>query len=288
MREQLTALEDENRRLVAELQTLRAGRVDLQRSEEAAKARIAALVQSLDEAAAEAEQLDQELAGVRWQNAQLATNLSRAEAARDSAMAETETVRAELQKVTEGADADRARLREQQAATAERLNDANAALIAAEQERDSALGQLDARQADADRLSEQLAVAEAQLDDLREQNRVLETRLAGLELSASAATDVARQNLLAVESQIEALNSTLATVELERGAADPGSATTERQEATRWPPGDQEAVRPAARRRCPRRPLRLPMPRPRRPWIPLTWTRRRPPGRPRRKTPRSR
>lgn len=238
LREQLTALEDENRRLVAELQTLRAGRADSQRSEEAAKARIAALVQSLDEA----ERFDQELAGVRWQNAELATKLSRAEAARDETMAETETVRAELRKMTEGADADRARLREQQAATAERLNEANAALIAAEQERDTALGQLDARQADTDRLSEQLAVAEAQLHDLREQNRVLETRLAGLELSASAATDVARQNLLAVESQIEALNSTLATVELDRSAADSGSATTDRQEATRGPQGDQEVA----------------------------------------------
>jgi outer membrane protein OmpA-like peptidoglycan-associated protein len=214
LREQLTALEDENRRLAAELQTMRASRADLQRSDEAARARIAELVQTADKAAAEAKGLDEELAGVRWQNAQLTTNLSRAEAARDDALAETGTLRAELQKVTEGADLERARLREQLAATAERLNDANAALIAAEQERDSALGQLDAREADADQLSEQLAVAEAQLHEVREQNRVLETRLAGLELAASAATDVARQNLLAVESQIEALNSTLATVEL--------------------------------------------------------------------------
>ena len=214
LREQLTTLADENRQMAAELQTLRASRADWQRSDEAAKARLAELVVSADEAAAEAKRLDQELAGLRWQNAQLTTNLSRAEAARDGALAETETVRAELHKVTEGVDAERGRQREQLAATAERLNDANAALIAAEQERDSALGQLDARSADADQLSEQLAVAEAQLHDLREHNRVLETRLAGLELAASAATDVARQNLLAVESQIEALNSTLATVEL--------------------------------------------------------------------------
>jgi outer membrane protein OmpA-like peptidoglycan-associated protein len=214
LREQLTTVEDENRQMAAELQSLRASRADWQRSDEAAKARLAELVVSADEAAAEAKRLDQELAGLRWQNAQLTTNLSRAEAARDGALAETETVRAELHKVTEGVDAERARQREQLAATAERLNDANAALIAAEQERDSALGQLDARADDADQLSEQLAVAEAQLHDLREQNRNLETRLAGLELAASAATDVAKQNLLAVESQIEALNSTLATVEL--------------------------------------------------------------------------
>jgi flagellar motor protein MotB len=259
---ELAAKEAENQRLLVELQTLRAGRAEWQRADEAAQAEIAGLGQALDEASAEAKRLDGELAAVRWQNAQLSTSLSSARTEQEAARAETEAVRAELgarvdtlradaessstelrrlsealadrgeelaaatraheqiaaratelQQAVGDASSEVGRMRGQLTATGERLNDVNAALTAAEQERDTALAELDEERARSDRLRGALAVAEADLARTMAANRELETRLVGLEEAAMVATDAARQNLLAVEHQIAALNSTLAKVE---------------------------------------------------------------------------
>jgi chemotaxis protein MotB len=256
---ELAAKAEENQRLLAELQTLRARRAEWQRAEEAAQAEITKLGQALGEATAEAKKLDGELAAVRWQNAQLSTSLNSArteqEAVRaelgaqvDTLMATAESSTAEIRRLSEEladrredlAAADRAReqlaaraadlqqalddgggeldrVRGQLAATSERLNEVNAALAAAEQERDAMLGELDEARSGTDRLRDALATAEADLARTRAANRELATRLAGLEEAAVVATDAARQNLQAVEHQIAALNSTLTKAELAPG-----------------------------------------------------------------------
>jgi outer membrane protein OmpA-like peptidoglycan-associated protein/predicted nucleic acid-binding Zn-ribbon protein len=277
---ELAAKAEENQRLLAELQTLRARRAEWQRADDAAKAEIAGLGQALDEAAAEAKKLDGELAAVRWQNAQLSTSLNGVRTEQEAARAETEAVRAELgaridtltgdaerstieirrlneeladrredlaaantareqiaaraadlQQAVDDAGGELGSVRGQLAATRERLNEVNVALTAAEQERDTALGELDEERSETDRLRGALSIAESDLARTTAANRDLATRLAGLEEAAVVATDAARRNLLAVEHQIAALNSTLAEVELAPGetaaAADGGEARTE-------------------------------------------------------------
>lgn len=255
LRAELAAREEENRGLLAELETLRARRAEWQRTHDAAQAEIAGLAQALDEALAEAKELDGELAAVRWRNAQLDTSLERAQAGQEAAQTEAAAARAalsdsaaeirrlsedltaakqareqiagraaDLQKALNAADGGLARVRGQLGATAARLNEVNAALSAAEQERDTALGDLAQERARAARLRDALAGAEADLMQAKAANRDLETRLAGLEEAAMLATDAARQNLLAVEHQIAALNSTLADAELTPVAATAADA----------------------------------------------------------------
>jgi outer membrane protein OmpA-like peptidoglycan-associated protein len=270
---ELAAKEEESRQLLAELQTLRARSAEWQRADDAARAEIAALGQALDEATAQAKELDGELAAVRWQNAQLSTSLNRARAEHDAARAEVDAVRAELgarvdtlmagaessgleirrlneeladrreelaaadqaqeqiaaraadlQAAMDQAGGELGRVRGQLNATGERLNEVNAALSGAEQERDAALDALDEERARTERLRDALAVAETELARTTAANDDLKTRLAGLEQAAVAATDAARQNLLAVEDQIAALNSTLASVDLAPPSSDHAAA----------------------------------------------------------------
>jgi outer membrane protein OmpA-like peptidoglycan-associated protein len=135
-------------------------------------------------------------------------------AAANSAQVQVAARAAELQQVLDDAGGELGHARGQLNAARERLNAVNAALSAAEQERDTALGELDEERARSGRLSSALAVADADLAQTRAANRDLETRLTGLEEAAMMATDAARQNLLAVEHQIAALNSTLAEADL--------------------------------------------------------------------------
>jgi flagellar motor protein MotB len=245
LRAELTAKEEENRQLRAALQDLQARRTEWQRADDAAKAEIAGLGHALDEAVAEAKELDGELAAVRWQNAQMSTSLSRLRAAQETAESEIEAVRTELsarveelaavtksrdeitaqvgdlQQAVDAAQSKLGRAHGQLGVMAERLNEANAALTVAGQERDRAEGELEQEQAKAARLNGELAAAEADLEQAQTARRALEARLVGLERAATAATDAARQNLLAVQSRIAALNSTLAKVDLEPAAPAP-------------------------------------------------------------------
>ena len=158
---------------------------------------------------------------IRRLNAELAQGRDELAAAR-SAQEESAARAAELQAAVDDADSELGRVRGQLSATAGRLNEVNAVLTAAEQERDTALGELDEERSRADRLGGAVAAAEADLAQAKAANRDLETRLADLEEAAMMATDAARQNLLAVETQIATLNSTLAKVEL----APPGTPAT--------------------------------------------------------------
>ena len=265
LRAELSAKEEENQRLRAELQALRERRAEWQRAEDAAKVQISGLGQALDEAAEDTKKLEGELANLRWQNAQLGTSLSSARSETETARAElgarveeltasVETSAAEIERLNReltgrseelaaaseaerrsaarvaeledavaGAEDDLRSLGTRLAASAERLNEANAALAVSEQERDAALAAWDEEQAKADRLRDALAVAQADLEQTRIANRDLETRSTSLEQAATAATDAAWQNLRAVESQIAALNSTLAEAELVPPAAANGS-----------------------------------------------------------------
>jgi chemotaxis protein MotB len=289
LRTKLAAKEQENQALLAELEVLRASRAEWQRASDAAEAEIRGLGEALDEAAAEAKNLDGELAAARWQNAQLSTSLNRARAEHEAAQSESEAVRtelgarvdelttsaesraaeierlnaelaeqrdelaaarnaqeeiagraADLQAAVDDAESELGRVRGQLSATAGRLNEVNAVLTAAEQERDTALGELDEERSRADRLRGAAAAAEADLVQARAANRELETRLADLEDAAMMATDAARQNLLAVETQIAALNSTL--IEAELAPPDAPSTTAAADE----PPPAAGANEPAA------------------------------------------
>jgi outer membrane protein OmpA-like peptidoglycan-associated protein len=274
LRAELSAKEEENRRLRTEVQTLQGQRAQWQRDEDAAKAQIAGLGQALDEAAADSKKLEGELADLRWQNAELGTSLGSARAEVDAVRAElgaqvsalmasaeasggeierlnrelasrsenlaaaTEAERlgaarvAELEQAVAGAKEDLQSLGSRLTASAERLDAANVALAASEQERDAALGGLDEEQARAHRLQGALAVAEADLEQARAANRALETRSASLEQAASVATDAAWQNLRAVESQIAALSSTLAEAELALPADAIGSGAAPSEAAS--------------------------------------------------------
>lgn len=274
LRAELSAKEEENRQLRAEMQTLRGQRAQWQRDEDAAKAQISGLGQALDEAAADTKKLEGELADLRWQNAQLGTSLNSARSEVEAVRAElgaqvsalmasaeasgdeierlnrelasrsehlvaaTEAERlgaarvAELEQAVAAAEADLGSLGTRLTASAERLDVANAALVASKQEREAALGARDEEQARANRLQGALAVAEADLGQARAVNRDLETRSASLEQAASVATDAARQNLRAVEDQIAALNSTLAEAELALPAAASGAGAAEADAAS--------------------------------------------------------
>jgi outer membrane protein OmpA-like peptidoglycan-associated protein len=287
LRTKLAAKEQENQALLAELEALRASRAEWQRASDAAEAEIRGLGEALDEAAAEAKNLDGELAAARWQNAQLSTSLNRARAEHEAAQSESEAVRtelgarvdelttsaqsraaeierlnaelaeqrdelaaardaqeeiaaraADLQAAVDDAESELGRVRGQLSATAGRLNEVNAVLTAAEQERDTALGELDEERSRADRLRGAAAAAEADLAQARTANRELETRLADLEDAAMMATDAARQNLLAVETQIAALNSTL--IEAELAPPDAPSTTAAADEPPRPTAGANE------------------------------------------------
>jgi len=161
------------------------------------------LTASVEASTAEAARLKQELAD---RSADLA--------AAEDAQRRGATRIAQLEDALAGAQSDLRGLEEQASADADRLGEANAALALREQERDAAVSALEGERTRAGRLREALAVAEADLEQAQAANRDLEMRTASLDEAVLAATDAARQNLQAVESQIAALNSTLAEVEL--------------------------------------------------------------------------
>ena len=212
---ELAAARWQNAQLSTSLNRARAEHKAAQAETEAVRTELGARV---DELMASAESNAVE---IRRLNAELAQGRDELAAAR-SAQEESAARVAELQAAVDDADSELGRVRGQLSATAGRLNEVNAVLTAAEQERDTALGELDEERSRADRLRGAVAAAEADLAQAKAANRDLETRLADLEEAAMMATDAARQNLLAVETQIATLNSTLAKVEL----APPGTPAT--------------------------------------------------------------
>jgi outer membrane protein OmpA-like peptidoglycan-associated protein/predicted nucleic acid-binding Zn-ribbon protein len=230
---ELAAKTEENQRLLAELQTLRARRAEWQRAEDAAQAQIAGLAQALDQATAEAKKLDGELAAVRWQNAQLSTSLNSARTEQEAARAETQAVQAELgarvdalMATAENSTAEIRRLSEELADRGEALEAANRA-----QE------QLAARTAD---LQQALDGAGDQLDRVRGQLGATSERLNEVNAALSAAEqerDTALGELDKARSGTDRLRDALATAE-----ADLARTRSANQELTTRLAGLEEAA----------------------------------------------
>jgi hypothetical protein len=95
MRKELQSLKRDNNRLVAELAQANTRRIELERSNELAEARIAELTNTLRRDAA---RLAEELTRLHGQNRQLNQSLARADATRKAAVAEAEKALAEMAK----------------------------------------------------------------------------------------------------------------------------------------------------------------------------------------------
>jgi len=97
-------------------------------------------------------------------------------------------------------------------ATETALDDANIALEASEQEVGVLRTQLTGDRAQSNELQQKLETAETELETTRSLNVGLERQVDVLKAAAGEATDAARQNLLAVENQINEINAALASV----------------------------------------------------------------------------
>ncbi len=102
-RKQIEALKEETERLAGELEQANTRRTELESSRKVAEGRIAELSKAIDVAVGETVRLDEELAGVRRQNADLEQRLARAGTAREAAQVEAEKTRTELQAKLEAA-----------------------------------------------------------------------------------------------------------------------------------------------------------------------------------------
>jgi chromosome segregation ATPase len=102
-RKQIEALKQETERLAGELEQANTRRTELESSRKVAEERIAELSKAIDVAVNKTVRLDEELAGVRRQNADLEQRLARAETARETAQVEAEKTRTELQAKLEAA-----------------------------------------------------------------------------------------------------------------------------------------------------------------------------------------
>jgi outer membrane protein OmpA-like peptidoglycan-associated protein len=222
---ELAAVRWQNAQLSTSLNSARTEREAARAETEAVRAELGARVDTLmataESSTAEIRRLSEELADRR-------EDLEAADRAQEQFAARA----VDLQQALDDAGGELHRVRGQLAATSERLNEANAALAAAEQERDAALGELDEARSGTDRLRDALTTAEADLARTRAANRELATKLAGLEEAAVVATDAARQNLQVVEHQIAALNSRLAKAELAPGETAATAGVEERDAAS--------------------------------------------------------
>jgi len=102
-RKAIEALKQESERLAGELAQASTRRSELESSRKLAEGRIAELSKAIDVAVAETVRLDEELARVRRENADLEQRLARAETARETAQVEAEEARAEMQAKLEAA-----------------------------------------------------------------------------------------------------------------------------------------------------------------------------------------
>jgi outer membrane protein OmpA-like peptidoglycan-associated protein/predicted nucleic acid-binding Zn-ribbon protein len=179
-RQELSAVKQENERLHAELAAL-------QQASHDGQARIAELTKAAEDATAEAKRIDKELVTMRWQNAQLNTNLARAQAARDQALAEAykaeQTLSAKidtLTKSTEQSAAETARLRTALADAEHRLEAATNTRSAAEQRVAELQAKVQSAEAKSTRLAEQLTALRSQLAQAESERDKAQARVAEL------------------------------------------------------------------------------------------------------------
>ncbi len=205
-RQELEGVRQENQRLHAELAALRADRDAARERADSSAARLAELSKAAEDAVAEAKRIEDELVTMRWQNAQLNTSLSRAEAARGQLEEEARKAQAELATKVQSlsASAERsateiARLRGDLAGAEQRLATATSARAAAE----ARLGELQeaaqSAEARSSRLDEQMAAARQQLDELTAERDRAQRQVAGLQGQA----DDLRNKLASANAAVE-------------------------------------------------------------------------------------
>ena len=225
------------------------------------------LTKTVEQATAQAREIDQELVAVRWQNAQLNTSLAQARTSGDQMEAEARATQAALKKRIEELEGAASRRAPKQRACARRWRPANNAVAAADsaRTRSGSTAERAARQPAAGRTGkserrrrsgagckeswrapssrrgaerteadQRAAALEHERDELRTRladlgaelrrsettKAQLESEVAELREAAGAATDAARENLIAVENQIRELNEAL-------GAIGPGGGPLE-------------------------------------------------------------
>jgi outer membrane protein OmpA-like peptidoglycan-associated protein/predicted nucleic acid-binding Zn-ribbon protein len=264
-RQELETIKQENQRLQSELATVHASRDELREASRDNAARVAELTGMVEEAAAEAKRLKDELVKLRWQNAQLDTSQTRARAAQqqteEEARAAQTALNAEVQTLSAAAErsaAEIASLRHELADSQQRLATAGEAAgqvadlqakVQSAEARSSGLEkQLASLRGEADAVAEERDRAHQRIAEMQSERERLETELASakdglgraeagrseleqevsmLRAAASSAADTARQNLLAVEARIKELNTALAGIEPAAGqpAATPDAGT---------------------------------------------------------------
>jgi outer membrane protein OmpA-like peptidoglycan-associated protein/predicted nucleic acid-binding Zn-ribbon protein len=233
LQRELAALQEQNRQLQADIAAVRAESAKLATEKDAAEGRARDLAEAAEQAKAKAQEMDQELVAMRWQNAQLNTSLAQARTTRDqmtaAARQEQEALRGRIEELEAAADqttVETARLREhleqaerEKTRTGEDLARVEAELATARQQRATAEeenAQVDERttalENERDELRDRLAVVTERLERTEAVNGQLERQVAELREAAGTATDVARENLIAVENRIRELNEALAAI----------------------------------------------------------------------------
>jgi outer membrane protein OmpA-like peptidoglycan-associated protein len=217
LQRELATAQEQNQKLRAEIDALRAERDELAKAQQEAEARAAELNRTAEQATAAAQEIDQELVSVRWQNAQLNTSLKQEQARRDQIEVEARAAQAalrtrveELEAAAAAATSEAMRLRAQLDATEQQI--ASTAGAEAEAERQLAEWRERVREADQAQAAadDRAAGVEAQLADLKEQLAAAEQertqavqRIADLEVER----DTVRGQLTDVSGRLEEMQA---------------------------------------------------------------------------------
>jgi outer membrane protein OmpA-like peptidoglycan-associated protein/predicted nucleic acid-binding Zn-ribbon protein len=184
LQQELAAAHEQNQQLRAEIDAVRAERDELEAARQAAAARVEELSREAEQATASAQEIDQELIAVRWQNAQLNTNLAQARAKHDQV--ETEA-------------------REKQAALRARIEELEAAAAAASAEAMRLRAQLGEKEQQIAAVAGSDAEADRQVSEWRDRVR-----------QAEQAKAAAEQRVGDIDAQLADTKGLLASAERER------------------------------------------------------------------------
>ncbi len=239
LREQLQAVEAENRQLKSALSQLQTDNEALRASGQTADRRVAELEQASEDAIAEARRLDEELVSMRWHNSQLTTNLTRAETAASESAGEVEKVRADVAARTEAltaaaeeSAAEIARLQRELDSARERTLDAERRQAADDTELAELRRAAESAESDSARLARdldatitELAQAQSELIATRERLDESEAALQAAEQEAG----ILRTQLAGDRSEAEGLKERLETAEADLETARELNVGLERQ-----------------------------------------------------------
>jgi flagellar motor protein MotB len=197
LQRELAAAQEQNQQLRAEIDALRAERDQLSQQKEAAQVRVDELTKAAEQATATAQEIDQELIAVRWQNAQLNTSLAQARAKQDQAETKAQ---------------------ETQAAQRARMEELEAGAAAATAEAARLRAQLDQKEQQFAAVAGNEAAADRQMSEWREMMR-----------QAEQARAEAEQRVGDIEAQLADVKGLLASAERERTEAVQQVSALERE-----------------------------------------------------------